>query len=362
MAKGMTYAQFFPSNWRSGTMHQLNLEEEGLYIRSCAYMWDTGEPIPGDDAFASKLLNVQIHKYRKVMGALIEKGKMTRGQGVIFNERVMGDIDAYNQSYSAVSDRVKRGHKTRKLQSDQIKELHETIAALKERIDADNPPPNPPSIPPQYTPPVSLGVTALVTPPVNSKKINKNKEPDLLDQSTITDNTEYRIQKKESTPLPPEGEGARVFKPRDVARVAFREWQEFAKVYGHPVPRDKTFDDKCARKILERVSEYAPDNPSPDDILAVWREALARVAKSKMLRGMTDIKFLAHLEFLCQKSSFRKLMDGVYGNGATVIDNRWSMQPVERLAPDSTQRIIEANEAIAAAEGWYTPNAEIVRE
>ena len=151
MAKGMTYAQFFPSNWRSGTMHQLNLEEEGLYIRSCAYMWDTGEPIPGDDAFASKLLNVQIHKYRKVMGALIEKGKMTRGQGVIFNERVMGDIDAYNQSYSAVSDRVKRGHKTRKLQSDQIKELHETIAALKERIDADNPPPNPPSIPPHNT-------------------------------------------------------------------------------------------------------------------------------------------------------------------------------------------------------------------
>jgi hypothetical protein len=38
------------------------------------------------------------------------------------------------------------------------------------------------------------------------------------------------------------------------------------------------------------------------------------------------------------------------------------MTPADAAAPDSTREIIEANEAIAAAEGWYTPNAEIVRE
>ena len=62
---GMTYAKFFPQDWLQGCLTSLSLEEEGLYIRSCAWMYDTGLPIPGDDYRASLCLNVQIQKYHQ---------------------------------------------------------------------------------------------------------------------------------------------------------------------------------------------------------------------------------------------------------------------------------------------------------
>jgi uncharacterized protein YdaU (DUF1376 family) len=70
---GVTFARFFPSDWRTGC-YNLNLEEEGLYIRCCAFMYDTGQPIPGNDALAARLMHVQVQKYTKVMNALIDKG------------------------------------------------------------------------------------------------------------------------------------------------------------------------------------------------------------------------------------------------------------------------------------------------
>lgn len=97
---GVTYARFFPSDWRTGCI-DLNLEEEGLYMRCCMFMYDTGQPIPGDDSTAARMLRVQINKYTKVMNALLAKGKMMRAQGVIINERVLREIDEYRQTKSA---------------------------------------------------------------------------------------------------------------------------------------------------------------------------------------------------------------------------------------------------------------------
>lgn len=45
-----SWVQFFSSDWRSGCL-VLSLEEEGLYIRSCNFTWDTGEPLPNDAAW-----------------------------------------------------------------------------------------------------------------------------------------------------------------------------------------------------------------------------------------------------------------------------------------------------------------------
>ena len=110
---GITYARFFPSDWRSGCF-TLNLEEEGLYIRSCAWMYDTGQSLPGNDAVAAKLLNVQVQKYSKVMASLIAKGKMIRAQGAIFNKRVFDEIDKYRLQQEARSAAAKRREEERK--------------------------------------------------------------------------------------------------------------------------------------------------------------------------------------------------------------------------------------------------------
>ena len=84
--------RYFPRDWRDGCV-RLNLEEEGLYSRVCNYMYLTMAPVPGDDATACRLLNVNINKYRKVLDSLIEKGKLFRAQGMIINERVLKEIE-----------------------------------------------------------------------------------------------------------------------------------------------------------------------------------------------------------------------------------------------------------------------------
>lgn len=174
---GLTFAKFFAADWRGGTLYQLTVDEEGMYIRSCAYMWDTGECIPGDDRLASRLLNVQIQKYQKLMGALLEKGKMTRGQGVIFNERVLEEISAFQRHSETQAKRAKAGHKTRKLTAAAVKELMEEVERLKaELAKSDTPPHQPPEVPPEVSGGGSLGGTPEVPPGVTQKKSNEINE------------------------------------------------------------------------------------------------------------------------------------------------------------------------------------------
>lgn len=125
--------------------------------------------------------------------------------------------------------------------------------------------------------------------------------------------------------LPPVGGDNEPKRPtvRDVAREAFAEWQEFAKIHGLPVPRDTSFD-AFAAKIAQRIQEHA-DAPTREAMLRVWRLALACVAKSKHCRGENDRGWRADIEFLCRREKFAKLISGSYGNGACAIDARWSV-------------------------------------
>jgi uncharacterized protein YdaU (DUF1376 family) len=153
---GMTYARFFPSDWRTGCL-VLNLEEEGLYIRCCAYMYDTGNPIPGNDVDAARMLHVQIQKYQKVMGSLIEKGKMIRGQGWIVNERVQEEIDKYRREHAARSVAAQAREAARKKQIQR-----EIEAALKAKAAEKTPPGAPPHQPPHLPRGGSLGGTPYI--------------------------------------------------------------------------------------------------------------------------------------------------------------------------------------------------------
>ena len=194
---GLTFAKLYPGDWRGGTLYQLTVEEEGMYMRSCVYMWDTGECIPGDDRLASRLLNVQVQKYQKLMGALIEKGKMTRGQGVIFNERVLEDISEFQQLSGHQSLRAKRGHETRKLTANAVKELMEEVERLKHELAARAEPPHqPPHQPPVAPGGGCLGGTPEVPQGVIGKKDNEIKDGAKNGQKSGT--AEARSQKPEA--------------------------------------------------------------------------------------------------------------------------------------------------------------------
>lgn len=137
------------------------------------------------------------------------------------------------------------------------------------------------------------------------------------------DNKDTTTQDSDNPPTPQGGGGDRKTSKREIARIAFVEWQEFAKAHDLSVPRDTSFNDIRARDIYARMAEHAGPSPTGEALLAVWRDALVNVAKSKMLRGMTEIAFRADLTFLCQRKSFTKLIEGGYGNGACASDARW---------------------------------------
>jgi uncharacterized protein YdaU (DUF1376 family) len=195
----MPFVRFYPSDWLAGTRN-LNLEEKGLYMEALNYMWSNGVPLPGNDRLAAKLLLVQPLKYQKVMASLIAQGKMTRGDDVVYNERALRDIDAYQAFQAKQTERAQKGWATKKSIGDQV-ELYEGIAKVRATV--------PPTGPPHYTPPVVPpsvpGGYPTPTHPVAAGKVN-DCNGDLVGwQSTGNAIPESTTRIHIESPKPPEG-------------------------------------------------------------------------------------------------------------------------------------------------------------
>lgn len=90
------------------------------------------------------------------------------------------------------------------------------------------------------------------------------------------------------------------------AREAFAIYNETAKRCGLPTAR--VFDKTRARDLAMRVKDAGG--------LEGFRQAMTNIERSAFLRGQTDKPFKADLNFVCQRSSFIRLLEGGYGNGA----------------------------------------------
>ena len=301
---GMTYARFFPSDWRSGCF-VLNLEEEGLYIRCCAYMYDTGRSIPADNHEAARLLNVQYNKYCKVMGSLVDKGKMIRGQGWIINERVQEELHKYRMEKFARSQAAKAREEARKKQA-QLKAEFEKRKAENETA--------PPQYTPHHTPHQTGGVYPGVTPSVptqsppqyasekdNEIKVAATTAVPPADHGSGT-NPEARSQKPERK----KEDGAVAPPAPSDALEAYELYNELALKVGIPVASKLT--PQRSKAIMARLREHGG--------MDAWKAALAQVERSAFLQGRNDKGWVANLDFLTQATRFTKVVEGTYGNGA----------------------------------------------
>lgn len=62
----------------------LPLDERGLYASVIAFVELTGRSVPADDVVASRKLGVDVRQYRRVLNALLQRGKLSRrGDGSI---------------------------------------------------------------------------------------------------------------------------------------------------------------------------------------------------------------------------------------------------------------------------------------
>lgn len=87
---------------------------------------------------------------------------------------------------------------------------------------------------------------------------------------------------------------------------AFALWNRMAASCKPPLPEAKVLTDPRRRALARRLAEAGG--------LDGWHDALRKVKASKFLRGANDRGWIADLDFVLQKKSFTKLMEGSYVN------------------------------------------------
>lgn len=89
-------------------------------------------------------------------------------------------------------------------------------------------------------------------------------------------------------------------------QAAFNSWNALADRCG--LQKSRTLTPQRRKAIAARIREHGG--------MAAWERALSMVERSAFLRGSNSRGWRATLDFLCQASSFAKVVDGAYGNGA----------------------------------------------
>jgi hypothetical protein len=109
----------------------------------------------------------------------------------------------------------------------------------------------------------------------------------------------------------------------DEVRQAFDDWNITAERCGLAKASDLT--PARRRSIGKRLAAGGLDR---------WRSALTAVEASAFCLGQTPARdgqkaFKAHLDFVCQQSSFQKLIEGIYGQDAKPVFARIQALPVD---------------------------------
>jgi len=306
---GLTYAKFFPSDWRTGCL-TLTLEEEGLYCRFCMFMYDTGSAPPDNERITSRLLGIHPLQYRKVMGSLIEKGKIIRAQGILINERVVEEIDKYRREQAA---RIKAAREREERRRRMEQGIANAVAAKKV-----NPRVNPgvnPQVNPGVTPETTHGSPTQSTlnlfNEINGTGTTAVPQPD-HDCGT---NPEARSQKPNKEREEERDLGTSVpASPSDLdALRAFELYNETAQRAGLATASKLTPQRK--RGILARLREHGGTEG--------WKKALAIIERTPFLLGENERGWRADLDFLLQPTSFTRVVEGSYERSAFKSAHRY---------------------------------------
>lgn len=89
--------------------------------------------------------------------------------------------------------------------------------------------------------------------------------------------------------------------PKYPIQKAFDNWNIAAKAWGLPVAKTLTNDRK--KKIRARLVEHGIEG---------WNAALETIEGSEFLRGTNERAWRCNLDFMCQPTSFNKLIEGMY--------------------------------------------------
>lgn len=294
----VSHIRIYPTDWRSGCMG-LSLEQEGLYIRMCMFMAETGRRVPLDDTEAARMMNVQTRNYRRVLGELLRIGKITRHDNGYGNDRLEYERAEAEKATGGKPAATSSGSADR--QADQGPERQDREATA--------------DITPIYS-----GYNGLITE-VAAEIHQQNQCPSI-----------EPLKEPINTPLPPKG-GSEP-KPKSDKLVATEAYLAFNDVALRlALPQASKLTDKRQKSITARIREFGIDG---------WHKALANLGKSKFLTGKTHHGFRADLDFICQPTSFAKLHDGGYTDAQQQPGwaPRGPMSPADRVIRDETGKAV----------------------
>jgi hypothetical protein len=265
-------------------MRGLSLELRGAYQTLQDLMYDHGGPIRLDERRLCGELDCDMRVFRRVLGSLIGAGKI----------RLWIDGPTAWIVNNKVLDELKIGGFTAESSAELTADLRDKFA---------------------------------IANPELSRKSDKNDNKNNGSENRNDEKPSDRGRGKTKTPKVPiesEGEKPASGEPEpDAVRIAYDLWNDTARRCGLPLATDLTAKRRTA--IAARLEGGG---------LGRWREALLGVERSRFCRGLIKGKdFKAHLDFVCQPSSFPKLIEGSYG-----IDVAPPTMPVEIKAPQPGDR------------------------
>jgi hypothetical protein len=299
--------------------------------------------MPYDEREGAKLLRCDPRFYRRMRDQLISGGKLHVDGDTLRNIRVDRLIAEYVREHKRRRDaalkrheREREGHYNAGHVADEMREtsaelpgdfsqtspeLLPEVADTSRRAGCKNPTKST-CAPPRHCP--------NSTAPTNQEPITNNQEreevpplspqggaPALIEQGAWPD---------------PQPAGKRKVTQAD-ALACFEAWNALALRLG--LPQSRTLTPQWSKQLIARLNEHGG--------VEAWTLALANVERSAFLQGKTktDSNWRASFPFMLQASSFAKVVDGVYGNGAHAEPEK-PKQPAPEMAPwlrDALERV-----------------------
>ncbi|WP_431490947.1 hypothetical protein [Paraburkholderia fungorum] len=255
-------------------MRELTLELRGAYTTLLDLMYDAGGPVRLDERRLCGELDCDVRVFRRVMTSLLAAEKIrlwSDGAKVwVVNDKVLEVVGSADFHPATCA---------------------ELTADLRDKF----------------------GIANAELSPTSTEKRKENNGP----KNSYGEKTPHRGRgERKEPPIVPQGDGAGLFEllpaepSADPVQQAFDLWNEVATRHGLPKAEDLT--DARRRSIGKRLERGGLDR---------WRIAMAAVEASAFCVGQIPARdgkkpFRAHLDFVCQASSYQKLVEGTYGQDA----------------------------------------------
>lgn len=269
-------------------MRELSLELRGAYTTILDVMYDAGGPVRLDERRLCGELDCDVRVFKRVMTALLAADKIrlwSDGKTVwLVNDKVLEITSTKGFSAATCAG----------LTPNLRDKFGIAIAELSPNSDENSKENNDPKNQnPEKTPPRGRG---------------EKKEPPIVPQGD---------------PEPSKGSNREEPLQNDEVRQAFDDWNSTADRCGLAKALDLT--EARRRSIGKRLKAGG---------LERWRSALAAVEASAFCLGQAPPRdggkpFKASLDFVCQQSSFQKLIEGFYGQDAKPVFARVQALPID---------------------------------